>query len=362
MLRELRNRTIHGAAALFLLLGAGEMATAQTYVLVTPAASGVTASTNDGNVPGNTVDNSLSTRWSANGDGQWIKLDLGSSKTVGYVTIGFYSGNTRSAYFDLQISSDNTNWTNVSTGLQSNGTTTQQVTFDFPDVTARYVRYLGHGNSVNGWNSLAEVDVYALSAPTPTPTPRPTATPSGPTAGWTQTSFTYTVQKPYDLNVSDRFKYVSGVWYCWVYKTDKPHSTTSATDPRTEMRWQVDYTSGQHMWDGDVYPVSGIDDAHIQQVFGGVTNATASMVMAFADGTLRRYDTNVIATGALDKWTNIKNAHDADANQVRIYVNNVLMRTDPDRGDTTHYLKNGVYGTASTRSECRFRNLKYWRR
>ena len=183
---------------------------------------------------------------------------------------------------------------------------------------------------------------------------------AAPTDGWTQKSWTYTVQKPYDVSVSSRFKYASGVWYCWVYKTDKPHTTTSNTAPRTEMRWQNDYTSGNRMWDGDVYPVSGIDDAHIQQVFGGVTHATASMVMAFADGTIRRYDTDTIATGALNKWTNIKVAHDANGNTVRIYVNNTLKRTDPDRGDTTHYFKNGVYGTSSSRSECRYRNLKQW--
>jgi hypothetical protein len=45
---------------------------------------------------------------------------------------------------------------------------------------------------------------------------------------------------------------------------------------------------------------------------------------------------------------------------VRIYVNNTLKRTDPDRGNTTHYFKNGVYGTSSSRSECRYRNLKQW--
>ena len=43
----------------------------QTYTEVTPGAAGATASTNDGNVPGNAVDNDLTTRWSANGDGHW---------------------------------------------------------------------------------------------------------------------------------------------------------------------------------------------------------------------------------------------------------------------------------------------------
>jgi beta-glucanase (GH16 family) len=160
------------------------------YVEVTPPASSVTASANDGNLPGNVVDNNLSTRWSANGDGQWLQLDLGTARTIGYVRIAFYNGNVRSSRFDLQVSNGGGVWSNVLTGALSSGTSTQEQTFDFTDVSARWVRYLGHGNTTNLWNSLTEVSVFALSgvsptaAPTPTLTPTPTPTPSGP-AGWT---------------------------------------------------------------------------------------------------------------------------------------------------------------------------------
>jgi chitinase len=160
-------------------------------VEVTPGSGSVTASTNDGNVPGNTVDNSWSTRWSASGDGQWIKFDLGTTRTVTRVRIAVYSGNVRQARFDLQTSTDNATWTNVITGGLSSGTTTAEQNFDFADRSARYVRYLGHGNTVNTWNSLYEVSIFATSggtAPTPTPTPTspssatptPTPTPTTP--------------------------------------------------------------------------------------------------------------------------------------------------------------------------------------
>src|SRR4029078_9749214 len=82
-----------------------------TDVEVTPGASAVTASTNDGNLPGNVVDGSLATRWSSIGDGQWIKLDLGAGGTVTRVAIGVYNGNTRQNLFDLQLSADNVSWT-----------------------------------------------------------------------------------------------------------------------------------------------------------------------------------------------------------------------------------------------------------
>ena len=166
-----------------------------TAVEVTPGAGSVSASTNDGNLPANTVDNSLSTRWSANGDGQWVKYDLGTARTLTHVTIGFYSGNQRQSRFDIQVSNDNASWTNVLTGGLSSGTTTQEQLFDVTDASARWVRYLGHGNTVNSWNSLVEVSLFALPGGGPTPTPTATPTPNvqptptpTPTPSWKKAS------------------------------------------------------------------------------------------------------------------------------------------------------------------------------
>lgn len=137
-------------------------ASAATDTEVTPAASGVTASADDGNVPANTVDGNLSTRWSAQGDGQWIRYDLGKTQNVTRVQVAVYQGNTRRNSFDLQVSADGSTWQTVWSG-QSNGTTTALVSYDIPDSSARYVRYLGHGNTVNTWNSLTEVEIYAAT-------------------------------------------------------------------------------------------------------------------------------------------------------------------------------------------------------
>ena len=154
---------------------------------ITPPGTSVVASTHDGNMPSNVVDNSLATRWSANGDGQWLQLDLGTSRTIGYVRIAFYNGNMRQSRFDLQVSDCCGVWTTVWSGLSS-GTTTSEQTFDFADINGRYVRYLGHGNTVNMWNSITEVSVFAGgTTSTPTPVP-PTSTPTpGPTVAPTST-------------------------------------------------------------------------------------------------------------------------------------------------------------------------------
>jgi DNA-binding beta-propeller fold protein YncE len=161
------------------------------FVEITPGPGSVTASTNDGNVPGNTVDNDLATRWSGNGDGAWIQYDLGTSQTVAFVKIAVYNGNGRQNHFDLQVSNDGTSWTNVMTGASTSGTTTLEETHDFADQSARYVRYLGHMSTVGTFNSLTEVSLFAPSGgvtPTATPTPTPTPTPTSPSPTPTPTA------------------------------------------------------------------------------------------------------------------------------------------------------------------------------
>lgn len=121
----------------------------------------VTASTSDFNLPARAVDGSLSTRWSGEGDGAWIKFDLGSSKTIAFIKIAFYDASKRTFTFDIQTSKDATVWTTHSVGLQ-NALNNNLQTFDIADSTARYVRIIGHGNTKNAWNSYTEVEVWGL--------------------------------------------------------------------------------------------------------------------------------------------------------------------------------------------------------
>jgi endoglucanase len=129
----------------------------------TPTCEPVTASGNDGNVPANVLDNDLNTRWSATGDGQWIQFCLNTATTVSGVQIAFYSGNIRSSTFDVLTGTDGQTWTTAASGLQSSGTSLNLETFTFTPRTAKYVRIVGHGNSVNAWNSYTEVKIQTGS-------------------------------------------------------------------------------------------------------------------------------------------------------------------------------------------------------
>src|SRR2546425_6022956 len=93
----------------------------------------------DPNVPQNTLDNNLASRWSAYGDGQWIRYDLGALTAIDGVNIAWYLGSpvvNGPSRFDIQVSLDTITWTTVFSG-QSSGLTTQFEPYAFPPASGR---------------------------------------------------------------------------------------------------------------------------------------------------------------------------------------------------------------------------------
>lgn len=186
------------------------------------------------------------------------------------------------------------------------------------------------------------------------------------TDGWTKAEYTYYVQKPWNLREGARYRLTDGVHKTWVYDTDQPFEEGSSTDPRTELRFNEEYTGGSHMWGADILVPTGSVGACVAQIVridppSGTPN-TDIQLRAYADngGTLRRYTTGqVLATGIYGTWTNVKIAHDADAGSIEVYVNDSLKLTVADRGPSNRHFKCGVYG-GTGRVEAKFRNIGYW--
>ncbi|UQZ82632.1 Amylopullulanase precursor [Paenibacillus konkukensis] len=122
--------------------------------------AGITASSDDGNKPQASADNKLSTRWGANGQGQWIQYDLGAASSIGYLGIAWYKGDVRSSRFHLDVSNDGLAWTRVYTG-QSSGSSAGLEAVQLPDTEARYIKLTGEGNSATAYNGIQELQVYA---------------------------------------------------------------------------------------------------------------------------------------------------------------------------------------------------------
>ncbi|ORT51127.1 hypothetical protein ST37_07155 [Vibrio sp. qd031] len=117
----------------------------------------VESSEHDGNGPDRLIDNDVKTRWSANGDGSWAILDYGDVYPFDAVRAAFHKGDERATSFDIEVSVDGNTWTPVLTGAKSSGGVTSFERFEFDTVDARYIKYIGHGNSSNTWNSVTEL-------------------------------------------------------------------------------------------------------------------------------------------------------------------------------------------------------------
>ena len=118
----------------------------------------VTSSTDDGNVAENVKDDDFNTRWSANGEGQYLTLDLPSLHTVDSVQLAIYNGNIRKQYFQIQYSTDGLLFSDIQS-FETSGLTLGYESFSFTPVNARHLRIVGNGNSINSWNSITEVRV-----------------------------------------------------------------------------------------------------------------------------------------------------------------------------------------------------------
>jgi hypothetical protein len=140
--------------------------------------SSVTASADDGNVAANVLDGSYSTRWSAEGNGAWLKADLGSVQTIGSIRVAWYRGNLRASNYAVSTSTDGVTFSLAASGTSS-GTSTRLETSTFPDTRARYVLLTVNGNSENDWASVTELRVGVAHGGTVTDagaiTPKPDA-------------------------------------------------------------------------------------------------------------------------------------------------------------------------------------------
>lgn len=109
------------------------------------------------NIDINASDADLTTRWSAQGDGQWLCLDFGEVKELDGYCLAVHSGTTRKTYYSIEISEDGENWSEVVSKSETSGMTDEIEVLRFLNrVKARYLRFVGHGNSVNAWNSVTE--------------------------------------------------------------------------------------------------------------------------------------------------------------------------------------------------------------
>lgn len=106
----------------------------------------------------NVLDDNLDTRWSNNGVGSWIQLDLGTSNKICDISIAWYKANERQNNFVISTSTDGIKFSNVFSSKSSDSTLNLEK-YNIADTNARFVRITVNGNTQNSWASITEVSI-----------------------------------------------------------------------------------------------------------------------------------------------------------------------------------------------------------
>jgi len=111
------------------------------------------------NRPENVIDHSTDTRWSCQGE-CWLQIDLGAVSELRHIWIYWYHTGKRTPYFELEISDDGVTWEVIHEGDNSPTGEWYGYGWSIP-YQARYLRFVGHGNSRNDWNSISALYPYS---------------------------------------------------------------------------------------------------------------------------------------------------------------------------------------------------------
>ena len=116
--------------------------------------------------PNNVLDSNLSTKWSVNGDNQWLIVKLAKSFKISHLEIAFLQGQKYESYFDIYASIDNLNWDPILTNTSSCNFSGDIHVFEFPisktNIEYTYIKLIGHGNALNRWNNFSEFKIFSL--------------------------------------------------------------------------------------------------------------------------------------------------------------------------------------------------------
>jgi chitosanase len=123
----------------------------------------------------NAVDGNSGTRWASakNVDPQWIRIDLGGTRTITHVNVNWEAAFGRA--YQIQTSADGASWTTIYSTSASDGGVDDLTGLTG---TGRYVRLYGTARGTEWGYSLWELTIYGTgSGGTPTPTPTSSTAP-----------------------------------------------------------------------------------------------------------------------------------------------------------------------------------------
>ena len=115
------------------------------------------------NPPSHAIDLDTASYWAAKGKGQALVIELEEPALVREIQIDWIRGHLRKARFRVEVSDDGKIWRPLVDKISSGESYTLE-SFNIPDVTTKWIRIKGFGNTENDWNSIKELKLLGEEA------------------------------------------------------------------------------------------------------------------------------------------------------------------------------------------------------
>jgi len=179
--------------------------------------------------------------------------------------------------------------------------------------------------------------------------------PLGGGTGWARYPVSFKIQWPTNADEDQRYWFTNDIYHCEVFSNDGAFESGSTTLPRTEQRFEPDYTNGGAAPVGEIQyqsmemAPSNENSYCIFQIHSGdaeedAFGSTTFMLFWFTNnnGSVRDYSGTELAGDLGNKWFQVNVDHNLN-HGIRVWINQQLVWTQQDNGAGDFYFKDGVY-------------------
>lgn len=168
--------------------------------------------------------------------------------------------------------------------------------------------------------------------------------------GWKPLTVNFKIQSPTNVPQSQRYFFTNNIFHCLVFSNDGAFSVGNTTLPRTEQRFEPDYTNGEIQYQSTMMAPANENSYCVFQIHTGdaqssTYGSTTFMAFWFTNygGSVHDYSGTTLATNLGNQWFQLNVDHNLVTRTIRVWINRALVWTQQDNGAGDFYFKDGVY-------------------
>jgi ricin-type beta-trefoil lectin protein/alginate lyase len=168
--------------------------------------------------------------------------------------------------------------------------------------------------------------------------------------GWNSKGLKFHVQSPTNAPQSQRYYITNGYYHMLVYSNDGAFSIGNTTAPRTEQRFDPDYTNGIIHYQATMMTDTNSSSVCLFQIHTGdaqspAFGSTTFMLFWFSsnNGSVHDYSGTTLVTNLSGKWFTLNCDHNMNSRVITVWINGKEVWQQLDAGAGDFYFKDGGY-------------------